>query len=188
MPQTQPKKVPAADTTVEKQAIVAMILFGGLFTLIGLGILLFTEVLARQKLAAAEKWTATTCTILESRLTAHKDEDSESYKLTVRYRYPLVEVADKIHEKSMIGDRYDLLERFDTSSDARHQQQLLAELGTGRTLPCYYDPNDANQVALFRDGYDFGLGKLLSNLSFLGIGLFIIALGWLRLRALANQE
>jgi hypothetical protein len=164
-----------------------LILVGALFTLIGIGIALSSEVLPRRKWEASRKWTSTTCTILESSLKINKGEDSESYSIIVRYRYPLVEVADKNHEKSMTGDRYDLLERFDTSSDREPLQQLVAELPPGKTLPCYYDPDDANQVALYRDGYDFGPLTLFSHLSFAGFGLLFILLGWKGLRSLANQ-
>lgn len=137
-----------------------LIVFFGMFALIGGIIFYFAFVRAVMQMRDAQNWVETDCVILDSRVESHTDSDGTTYSAEIRYGYTY---GGARYE----SDRY----RFFTSSGSRSRAQAIVDrFPAGRETICFVDPQRPHEAVLLRDySWDMLLG--LIPLIFLIVGL-----------------
>lgn len=137
---------------------------GGIFTLIGAGLLIFWILPSMTKAVASQNWTETSCTVITSRVKSHRGDDSTTYSVDIFYRY-------------LIGNQEYQSNRFrifgGSSSGREAKAEIVEKYPAGSQQVCYVNPqNPAEAVLQPGVGWMALLG--LIPLVFLLLGLAIL--------------
>ena len=112
-------------------------------------------------------WSATSCTILESRTFVSSGKGAE-FRLEVRYGY-------RTGDQSHVSDRWSFFGRhLSLLYTRRHLYHLEGKFAAGAVVPCFVDPADPSQAVLDRGvPHRFQNFVLtLAGLALAGTGLF----------------
>lgn len=145
--------------------VIIGVLFGGVFTAAGLGMLIFMTILPLWRTAISQTWTATPCTVERSEVLSYSDSDGTTYRIDVLFFYEVnnQRYGSNRHSFSMIG----------SSSGHSGKQAAASQYPVGSTATCYVNPNDPTSAVLFR-GLSWANLWGLFPLPFLAVGLFVM--------------
>jgi hypothetical protein len=119
-----------------------LVLFFGLFFLVGCVVFYFITVRPAMRSLASRSWTEATCTVLSSRVGEHSDSDGSTYSVDVVYTY----IVDG---RSFQSDRYGFL--GGSSSGRTGKEEIVARYPPGARVPCWIDPVHPEQAVLSRE-------------------------------------
>lgn len=147
------------------------ILFGLAFGAFGLVFTVMFLLLPLWRVAQAQGWRETPCTILESRVDVHSDSDGSTYRVAVRYSYLAPPPTPGAAEgQEMTGDRYDFATGHSSGREAKDAAVRANPPGLRRT--CWVDPAHPERSVLergFPTGLWIGLVTLIFPLAGFGI-------------------
>lgn len=152
-----------------------MVLFFGLFFLVGAGLFYYIFVRPVGLIVAARSWQETPCTIVSSRVAESSDSDGSTYRVDITFSY----TADGVERQS---SRYDFMEGSSSGYDGK--KAVVDRYPPGSRAICYVDPEDPGRAVLNRDFsaiYLIGLFPLL--FLFAGLGGLVWAVPWSSLRS-----
>lgn len=142
--------------------------FGLVFFLIGLGLLVWMAIIPLSRVVAARGWQPVPCTVVSSQVTTHTDSDGTTYGVEVVYAY---EVS---------GQRYTSDRRSfgidGSSSGYKGKKRFVDAHPPGLAMTCYVDPADPREAVLERGVARSFLWSLFP-LPFLAAGFFIMRAG-----------
>ncbi len=140
-----------------------LVLFGGVFFVVGLVVTWFLLVRPVEKLLEARGWRETPCEVVSSRVQSHPGDDGTTYSVAIVYRY---EVDGVEHT----GNRYDFLGGSSSGYDGK--AEVVDRYPAGRRTVCFVNPEDPTDSVLergWRARYLLGLFPLLFVAAGLGI-------------------
>lgn len=147
-----------------------LILFFGLFFVIGAGLFYFMFIRPVGLVLAARSWQETPCTIVSSRVAESSDSDGTTYKVDITFAY----AAGGGEYRS---SRYDFLDVSSSGYDGK--KAVVDRYPPGSRAICYVDPEDPGRAVLNRNFspiYLIGLFPLI--FLFAGLGGLIWAVPW----------
>jgi hypothetical protein len=101
--------------------------------------------------SGADRWKATPCTILESRVDSSTSKGSTTYRVAVRYEY-------EVHGRKYVSERYGFMGSV-YSSGRESKEAVVRSLPSGSTSVCYVNPRSPGQAVLDRSlSSDFVIG------------------------------
>lgn len=144
----------------QKKPLIGVLLFAGVFLYLGWEFVRMEIGFVRGG-SASESWPAVDGQIITSTITSSYRSGSSREK-----HIPVVEFEYSVEGKSFRGDRI----RFATSiySDYKSAEVVTKRYSVGRTVPVFYDPEDASNSVLEP-------GKSGSRWYLIGIGIVIAA-------------
>jgi hypothetical protein len=125
----------------ERLGKVAMVFLGGIGLLI---LLVFASIFATtfRRIYAAQSWVETECEIVASRTARFEHPEGDSWDALVTWRY---QVGDT-HYEQVDADPV----VFGVALDEDEAEAMAARFSPGKTVPCYYDPDDPRTCKLDR--------------------------------------
>jgi len=153
-----------------------LVIFGLIFVFAGLAAVWSFALPGVRDFIRCRNWVATPCVMLRSEVETVRGEDSDTYRIAVKYRY---DVAGRQY----IGDRYRIVKS--SSSGLSSKQRIVNSLPPGARATCYVNPQNPAESVMDRSiGWDALL--LLMPLVALLVGAGIMYVGVrLRRKALA---
>jgi|GEM_PF-746573 len=145
--------------------IVIGVLFGGVFAVAGVGMLIFMTILPLWRTAIAQTWNQVPCVVERSELLRFEGDDGPTYRIDILYTYDFA-------GQTYGSNRYSFAS-IGSSSGHKGKQKVLNQYSVGHQTACYVDPGDPTNAVLER-------GLTLANLwglfpiPFAAIGLFVI--------------
>lgn len=141
-------------------------LFGGVFAVAGLAMLIFMTILPLYRTAIAQSWAEVDCDIKRSSILRHDGgDDGPTYSIDILYFYD-------IEGKTYGSNRYSFAS-FGSSSGQKGKRKVANQYKVGQTATCFVNPNDPTRAVLQR-----GLTKAnlwgLFPLPFFLIGIAVI--------------
>lgn len=127
-------------------AVLVPLLLGGIFGMIGVGILVF-GLIQRNKAKQAEKWPTLPGTVVASRLesrTSREYDEGRSYTRTTHT--PIVEYAYQYMGKSYQGSK--IFPGANMSFDLGTAQGIVSRYPPGQQCTVHYNPADLTDVVL----------------------------------------
>ena len=125
---------------------VLPLFLGGVFAVIGIGLLVF-GLRQRQKAKATEKWPTVNGNIVSARIEQQTHtERSQGRTYTRTSHTPVVEYTYEIGGKAFQGNR--IFPGSGLSYDLNTAQGILNRYQPGQTATVHYDPTDPTQVVL----------------------------------------
>jgi Protein of unknown function (DUF3592) len=138
------------------------LLFFGIFLIVGLLWLLSAVwFLVIPVWRANTRFEETVCTVQSRRLVETADPDETRYR-------PEFEIKYRVDSQEYITRAYDICKVGSSYRDS--QKELLSRFDVGGFYPCWYNPDDPNQVVLVREKGLFALLMVLGSLPFILIG------------------
>ena len=155
--------------TEKKKSNLALILFGGIFLLAGLGVMVFGPLDTLYQHVRSSDWVQVPATLESVSLKTHRGDDSYTYSVSASYRYS---VNGHSYYNTRVG--------YDTGSDniGDYHDDLVWRLERARdagTLRAWVNPDDPSESQLVRDLRWNKIGfMLLFGFIFAVIGLAIM--------------
>lgn len=143
-------------------------LFGGIFTLIGIGTFIFLSIPMWSKAIASTQWIETPCVILSSRVKTHSGSESTTYSVAIDYRYTF-------NGQEYRSDRYNPVPGSSSGYDGK--KDIVNRYPKGSTQVCYVNPKNP-QEALLQRGFSWGLLLGLFPLPFFAVGVAVLIGGF----------
>tara|TARA_Y100001934_G_C12357501_1_gene778886 strand:- start:413 stop:2110 length:1698 start_codon:yes stop_codon:yes gene_type:complete len=137
----------------------ALIGFGSIFFLAGLGFLFFFVKPVIQAVTSSD-WKETPCVIQMSEVRSQRGSDSTTYSVAVEYSYT-------VKGKEYRSSRYRFMKI--SSSGRSGKREIVKGLPAGKETVCYVDPDDPTEAVLNR--------KLGWDTLFAGIPLIFVVIG-----------
>lgn len=145
-----------------------LVLFFGLFLVIGGVMTWFVTIRPVAGLVAARSWVETPCTILASQVAESSDSDGTTYKVDVQYSYVF---AGGEHRSG----RYDFFDAY--SSGYQGKADVVARYPAGARTVCYVNPADPSEAVIDRSpGPRYLVGLVPLIFFFIGLGGVVFAL------------
>ncbi len=141
------------------QAPFSMVIFFGIFAVVGLGVTFGVVIPGAMRYFAAQSWVETPATVIWSRVKSHSGE-STTYSADLFYRY-------QFEGRTYCANGYNLMPGSSSGRDAK--QEIVNSHPPKSPLTCYVNPRKPWQAIVKRD---LGASALfaLFPLPFLGIG------------------
>ncbi|XAL98482.1 DUF3592 domain-containing protein [Phycisphaeraceae bacterium D3-23] len=146
----------------------ALVLFGLVFFLAGLGTLVWMAVIPLSKVAAARSWQPVPCAVVSSQVTTHSDSDGTTYGIELVYEY-------EFGGQTYTSDRRSF-GIHGSSSGYKGKKKFVDAHPPGHAMTCYVDPSDPGEATLER-GVGLSFLWALFPLPFLLAGFFIMRAG-----------
>ncbi len=118
-----------------------LILFGGVFLLVGLGVMAFGSAIPMYKVTRATQWVETPCTIVSSTVESHSSDDGTTYSIEIAYQYTF-------DGQSYSSDQYDFLDM--SSSGRSRKEAVVAKYPAGSERVCYVNPSSPDESVINR--------------------------------------
>ena len=136
-------------------------LFGGIFLLAGLAVMIFVAVIPVAKYIESGSWDRAPASVLSSKLNSHRSDGSTTYSVSGRYRYRYNGVEYTSNQVSQYSGS-------DNFGD--YWQQLHSKLSqarsSNRTMLAWVNPSDPREAYLDRT---FRWGSVIFGLTFGGV-------------------
>lgn len=158
--QLSPSPGPSSGTRTAK-------LVGGIFALVGAGLLVFWFLPTLAKSMASARWVETPCTVISSRVKSHSDSDGTTYSVDIYFRYAVAGKEFKSNRYSLFGG---------SSSGYEGKAEIVARYPAGRQAACFVNPDNPQEVVL-KPGVGWAVLFGLIPLAFLGVGLAVLVWG-----------
>jgi len=157
--------VPAGSETRSGRWVAVVL--GGIFTLVGGGLLVVWAIPAVIKAQSSTQWTETPCTVISSRVKSHSGDDGTTYSVDIFYRYVVA-------GREFKSNRYD---HFKGSSSGREgKARIVKNYPAGSQAVCYVNPDDPAEVVL-KPGLGWSALFALIPLVFFVVGLVVLMAG-----------
>lgn len=132
-----------------------LVVFFGIFLLVGAGFFVPFFLLPALRVVEARSWQPVPCEIVSSGVREHAGEDGSTYSVEALYRY-------RLDGREYLADRY----RFLGGSSSGHAAKAaaVARIPAGAEVTCYVNPNDPFDAVIergFTGDYLFGLVPLV---------------------------
>jgi len=161
----------ADSATVSRPAVIdnkkVPWLFGGIFTLIGIGTFIALTIPMWSKAIASTQWIETPCVILSSGVKSHSGSKGTTYSVSIEYRY-------SFNGRDYRSDRYNPVPGSSSGYDGK--KDIVNRYPQGSTQVCYVNPKNP-QEALLKRGFSWGLLLGLFPLPFFVVGVAILISG-----------
>ena len=146
--------------------VIILLLFGGIFTTIGIvaGLVVGKPILDNAK--ASEQWPQTQGEVLESELNESRDDNGKTYAAHVIYRYSL-DGGEFESDRIWFGGDY-------STSNRSEMFEVVKKYPIGQAVTVYYSPDDPAEAVLIPGAYT-------SSYLLFGIGMVFLAIGSLLL-------
>jgi len=131
-----------------KKGAGCLYIFGGIFLLIGLGVMIAGIAWPAVNIVRAQSWVETPCTIISSTVETNSSSDGDTYRIAITYGY-------RFDGRSYTGDRYDF--SVGSSSGYDGKQRIVSEYPPNSETVCYVNPNKPAESVIHRG---FSLGYL----------------------------
>jgi hypothetical protein len=154
----------AGETRASASILVSVVgyAFFGIFLAGGLGALVGGCLVPLMAMAEALTWSQTPCVILDARMTQHRDDDSVTYRVSIRYRYTAA-------GQEITSNRLAAVDK--PMSSRKRADALLKQYPPGSERHCYVSPSNPTQAVLISGGFPE------EQLIFGFLGLTFIAVG-----------
>ncbi|HEX8324707.1 MAG TPA: DUF3592 domain-containing protein [Tepidisphaeraceae bacterium] len=161
----------------ERSGSTAIIVFGGVFVLIGVVAFFFTAVRPTYRAYQAKRWPTTNGVVLQSRLKWDSHTRSPTaYRPDIRYGYT-------VDGRAFESSAYDVGGGFVSSRFNRIVFGVVDAHPPGQPVTVYYDPDDPADAVLVTDRPGPLWVSFLFLLGFGGVGGFLI---WVTIRNLKS--
>ncbi|MBN2683793.1 MAG: DUF3592 domain-containing protein [Pontiellaceae bacterium] len=161
------KSANKAPDTTEKSRRPMLILFGLIFTLIGIAMLKPVSIDPLVRVHEAKSWDRVPATVVSSKVKSHSDDDGTTYSVYIAYRY-------EIDGTEYYGDRYGLTDVSSSGYDPK--AAIVQQYPVGHEFSVYVDPNEPSESLINRKA-SLSLLFCLFPLPFIGMGLFVLIHG-----------
>ncbi len=156
--------VPMSEKAGKKdQGFLVMAIMATVFSLVGLGMLVFWTVPLWAEMVRSYSYVETPCVIESSRVRTHSSSDGTTYSVEIIYRY---QWEGETHRSG----RYDLMSGSSSGRDGK--REVVARYPRGAQRLCYVNPGRPHEAVLVRGFKPIYLLSLMP-LFFLGAGLGI---------------
>ena len=135
-------RAPRATPKSRKKGRRALLSFGLIFLLIGLGVLVPLFILPVSGILKARTWVAVPATVISSRVESHSSDDGDTYSVEIFYRYA-------VDGKEYKSDRYHFL--GGSSSGYSSKAEAVEQHPAGKEIFVYVSPNDPTDAVISRD-------------------------------------
>lgn len=146
-----------------------LLLAGGIFAVVVIGLIVFAIVVKMKEVQAAKNWIATTGKVTRSEVRALKNREMEN-RARIRNQ-PFVSFEFTVQGKRYTGDRISLGE-YISEGDI---EATLARYPVGAQVTVYYDPHNPQRSVLERALPAVGK-ELAGVLAFFGVGAVLVLL------------
>ena len=119
--------------------IGCLVLFGGLFVVVGIGLFIGLTLLPLTQWLGAQDWKETPCRIVSSEVKSHSDDDGTTYSVAIVYDY-------EFGGRQYTGSRYNFV--TGSSSGKSGKQAIVNRYPPGSQQHCYVDPGNPDKVIL----------------------------------------
>ncbi len=141
-PSAEPDNMPISEKKAPARAgRVVMVLFFGVFLLVGVGLGYGFFIRPVLQIVAARDWIVVPCEILSSRVKTHSDSDGSTYSVDIVYRY-------LYQEHTYTANRH----QFFTGSSSGYtgKAEAVRRYPAGSHQTCFIDPADPAEAVLDR--------------------------------------
>lgn len=160
------ERAAAAKKRGKENGRLAGVIFGALFTAIGVGMFIFMTVLPLVRTAMSQSWSAVPCVIERSDVLRFDDgDDGPTYRIDILYKY---EVGGQTYGSNRFS-----FAQLGSSSGREGKQDVVNQYPVGSQHTCFVHPDDPTRAVLHR-------GLTLANLwglfpiPFAAAGLFVL--------------
>jgi len=144
-PQEEPKPGltvrAAAQAGAERRGLVAGMLFGGVFLVVGVALTHMLFVKPLLGVLAARNWPQVPCEIVSSEVAEHDGDDGRTYSVEITYRYT-------VGGRQYLSNRYKFMRG--SSSGYRAKAQVVKRHPAGSRAFCYVNPADPTEAVFDR--------------------------------------
>ncbi len=140
------------------------IFLGGVFTLVGAGMLVFWFLPTMIKAQESAQWTEMPCTIISSRVKSHSDSDGTTYSVDIFYRYTVAGREYKSNRHGHFGG---------SSSGYDGKAEIVRRYPADSQAVCYVNPENPHEAVL-KPGLGWGALFGLIPLVFFVIGVAVL--------------
>jgi Protein of unknown function (DUF3592) len=158
----------AAATARKPTGAGCLAVFGAVFLLAGLGMLVPFFLLPAKRALETRSWRGVPCTVLASQVETVRGDDSDTYRVEVLFEY----VVDG---RTYRSDRYDFL--IGSTGGRSGKQAIVDRNPPGTRTVCWVDPDDPAE-AVFSRAWRAGWLVSLLPLLFAAAGAGVIVAAW----------
>ncbi|RKX37532.1 MAG: hypothetical protein DRP64_17030 [Verrucomicrobia bacterium] len=142
-----------------------LVLFGAVFTLVGLLALKPLFITPLQKTKDAKTWNSVPATVISSKVKSHDSDDGTTYSVYIAYRYEVGGVE-------YLGDKYTFM--GGSSSGHESKTEIVRQYPEGRRFSVYVDPANPSESVIHREFTSMMLlGLIPLVFSIVGIGIMV---------------
>lgn len=142
-----------------------LVLFGAVFTLVGLLALKPFFITPLQKTKDAKTWNSVPATVISSKVKSHDSDDGTTYSVYIAYRY-------EVGGEEYLGDKYTFM--GGSSSGREGKTEIVRQYPEGHRFSVYVDPANLSESVINREFTSMMLlGLIPLVISFVGIGIMV---------------
>lgn len=162
------KSTTTGGTKSQRTPRTALILFGLIFTVVGLALLKPILINPLNKTRDAQNWISIPATVVSSKVKSHSDDDGTTYSVYIAYRYEL-------NGTEYVGDQYSFMSG--SSSGQSSKAEIVRQYPKGHQFNLFVNPADPAESVIKRD-YSLSLLFGLIPVIFAIVGIAVMMAGF----------